>query len=150
MSSRGALAALVRAIVCVFLAAGVLVYGLLYVASVLNAVHVDAVRASQLATLRWHLNNYRERFGHWPDTLEDLLEKQRSSGMTEGDIRDPIAKQPWLYYPRAPFGTTSILVMQPEPLQVGLWPLVRVHRHGVRADGRICEVQPRDIRGGSD
>jgi hypothetical protein len=45
-----------------------------------------------------------------------------------------------IYYPDAKPGTKAILVEQPEPLEVGLWPFIVTHRRAIRADGRLVDL----------
>ena len=54
---------------------------------------------------------------------------------------DPISERPWVYHPDAGPGTHAILLAQPEPLEFGLWPLARMERLGVRADGKLVDLQ---------
>ena len=65
-----------------------------------------------------------------------------------GDLVDPVSHRPLVYHPGAPLGTRAILLAQPEPREVGLWPFARIERLGVRADGMLVRLQDdsREVR----
>ena len=69
---------------------------------------------------------YSEKHGQWPKRLLD--ENGRLLWGHDAYAEDPIFHKPWLYFPDAKRGTNAILLAQPEPIQMRVWPIIIKHR----------------------
>ena len=121
------------------LVAAVLLYAVEFGANVAVGIHKQSARGVCLAFVYRDLCIYRKSNGQWPGSLSDATKRQGSL-LGEAETLDPISHLPLLYYPDAKPGTKAILLAQPEPLELGLWPFVRMKRLGIRADGRIVHL----------
>ncbi len=104
------------------------------------AGHVQGMAASNMVHVYKDLCKYRERNRRWPKSLPDAV-KEKEASIGEGDIVDRVSDRPLLYYPDAKPGTKALLLAQPEPLEIGLWPFVTTERLGIRADGKFVNVK---------
>ena len=85
---------------------------------------------------------YREKSGRWPDRLDQAPIFKDYVPSTS----DPIFHKPWLYFPNAKPGTRDILLAWPEPLEMGVWPIVFKHRGVIRANGEGEDIGSRELR----
>ena len=122
------------ALICI-----VLVYMVEWCGNVGVRMHQRSARALALAVIYRDLCSYRETNGKWPQSLEEAAKRQGSFS-SEQYIFDPISHQPFLYFRDAEPGTKMILLAEPEPLKMGLWPLTVMQRRGVQADGEFVDL----------
>ncbi len=72
------------------------------------------------------LHDYHDAKKAWPAKLEDLK-------VHEILLKDKISGKPYLYFPDARYGTRDILLTQPQPFRLGLWPFGEIKRFILRA-----------------
>ena len=119
-------------------------YALLLFGCWANDTHVQGAAARNMIFVYEDLYKYHERNGRWPQNLMEAAKQQGSSSshfIRGGDIVDLVSHRPLLYYPDAKPGTHAILLAQPEPNKIGLWPFITMRREGIRADGKLVDVQ---------
>ncbi len=78
--------------------------------------------ASNLGHLQVKLIDYYATKGRWPEQLGELK-------LSDFQLTDRVSRKPLLYFPDATHDTTDILVAQPEPFRMGLWPFGEMRRH---------------------
>lgn len=72
------------------------------------------------------LHDYHDAKKAWPATLEDLK-------VDEILLKDRISGKRYLYFPDARYGTRDLLLAQPQPFRLGLWPFGETKRTILRA-----------------
>jgi hypothetical protein len=94
------------------------------------AGHVQSALDDELRDAFEAASAYRAKNGKWPVTLED-------------EFRGPInmeSKRPFYYNPQATSGTNEILIAQPVPFGVEVWPFKVTWQHGITADGKLVDL----------
>ena len=105
-----------------------------------NDEHIQAAAVVKMLHVGEALCEYREMNGRWPKDLMEAAKQQRSF-IGGGDILGTTTQRPYLYFPDAEPGTRAILLAQPGPHRIGLWPFVWTERLGIRADGRFVDIR---------
>jgi hypothetical protein len=126
----------IRIVVGLALGLAVACYYVAYLGCWTTTAHLEGATVSHMTGVYRRLHEYYEKNGRWPESLSVVM------GETGIDLTSNL---PLLYFPDAKPGTEEILIAQPQPFKVGLWPFVEMKRRGVRADGELVDV-PSDER----
>ena len=108
-----------------------IVYAYMFFWSWAFYMHKASATAFELGMTYKSVCKYRDKNGRWPDRLDQAP----LGGDFVPPTCDPIFHKPWLYSSNAKPGTNAILLAWPEPLEVGVWPIIIRHREVIRANG---------------
>ncbi len=105
-----------------------------------NAEHVQSGLDGYLRLFYEQASAYRAKNGKWPATLREAMDQE----CTFSDPLNRASDRPYYYNPEANPGSKEILIAQPVPVGVEVWPFKETWQRGITADGTIVDVQPGD------
>ncbi len=107
-------------------------YYVAYLGRLVTTGHLEGLSVENMMDTYDRAREYRDKTGRWPESLSVVV------GETVIDLTSSL---PFLYFPDAKPGTEEILLAQPQPFKVGLWPFDEMWRKGVRVDGELVDVR---------
>jgi len=125
--------AVLLSVMCAIVIAGI-TFGVCHCWIIYRRSIEEAPVVCDLQQLLIKLNGYYDAQKKWPEKLDDLKLKPYEIKLT-----DLISGKPFIYFPDATRNTKDVLLAQPEPFRMGLWPLGKMKRHAVLAIGEHVE-----------